>query len=77
MQKILEGKIISLKMANTAVVEVERKIVHPLYKKQMRRSKKYKVDTDGISIEIGQKVRIGSIKKESRDKYFKILKVLK
>lgn len=77
MQKTLEGRIVSLKMANTAVVEVGRKITHPLYKKQMRRSKKYKVDTAGISIEIGQKVRIGSIKKISKDKYFKILTVLK
>lgn len=77
MQKTLEGNIVSLKMDSTAVVEVVRRVAHPLYKKLMKRSKKYKVDTAGMSLELGQKVRIGAIKKISKEKYFKVLKVLK
>ncbi|OGH03037.1 MAG: 30S ribosomal protein S17 [Candidatus Levybacteria bacterium RIFCSPHIGHO2_01_FULL_37_17] len=77
MQKKLEGNIVSLKMANTAVVEITRKVAHPLYKKLMKRSKKFKADTAGLNLEVGQKVKIGAIKKMSKDKYFKVLEVIK
>lgn len=77
MQKTLEGNIVSLKMDSTAVVEVVRRVAHPLYKKLMKRSKKYKVDTAGMKLELGQRVRIGAIKKLSKDKYFKVLTILK
>ncbi|OGH10968.1 MAG: 30S ribosomal protein S17 [Candidatus Levybacteria bacterium RIFCSPLOWO2_01_FULL_36_13] len=77
MQKTLIGKIVSLKTEGTAVVEVTRKTAHPLYKKLMKRSKKYKVDTAGMNLELGQRVKVGSIKKMSKDKYFKVITVLK
>lgn len=76
MQKMLEGNIVSVKMGNTVVVEVTRKVAHPLYKKLMKRSKKYKVDLGGIEVALGDRVRIGEIKPISKDKYFKILKKL-
>lgn len=77
MQKTLEGNIVSLKMNGTAVVEVTRKVAHPLYKKLMKKSKKFKADTSGMELALGQKVRIVSIKKMSKDKYFKVAEVLK
>lgn len=77
MQKTLEGNIVSLKMNGTAVVEVTRKVAHPLYKKLMKRSKKFKADTAGLELVVGQKVRIVSIKKMSKDKNFKVAEVLK
>lgn len=39
--KVLEGKVVSTKMAKTATVLVETRRVHPLYKKAMRRRKKF------------------------------------
>ncbi len=73
MAKILQGKIVSLKMADTAVVQVTRLVPHPIYKKIMRKSKKYKVDTNGVKAELGQEVKIVETRPMSKEKYFKIL----
>jgi len=77
MKKILEGKIVSLKMGNTAVVEVTRKVTHPLYKKLLKRSKRYKADINGITLFLGNSVKIVSTRPISKDKHFKILEVKK
>lgn len=76
MAKIFEGIVVSLKMQNTAVVKVPRRFVHPLYKKVLKKSKKIKADTAGISLAIGDKVRIGEIRPLSKEKSFKVLEVL-
>ena len=75
--KILEGKLISVKMQNTAVVEVNRVKPHPLYKKLIRLSKKYKVDNTGFeNLAIGSEVKIQEIKPISKQKYFRIIEVM-
>ncbi|HBB76498.1 MAG: 30S ribosomal protein S17 [Candidatus Levybacteria bacterium RIFOXYA1_FULL_41_10] len=71
--KTLEGVIVSLKMQNTAVVEVAWRTPHPLYKKLMKKSKKYKVDTSGLDLSLGQIVKIVETKPISKDKHFKVL----
>ena len=40
-KRILEGVIVSDKMDKTIVVKVERRVQHPIYKKFIRKSKKY------------------------------------
>lgn len=70
--RILEGTVISTKMQNTVVVEVTRRTPHPLYKKLMKKSKKFKVDTNGITVREGDRVRIVETKPVSKEKYFKI-----
>lgn len=77
MKKILEGKVISIKMNNTVVVEVTRKVAHPLYKKLLKRTKKYKVDTAGNTLSLEDSVKIVSTKPISKNKFFKILEVVK
>ena len=77
MQKKFEGKIVSLKMNKTVVVEVTRKHKHPLYKKVLTRSKKHKADTGEFSLNLGDRVKIGETKPQSKDKHFKILEVIK
>jgi small subunit ribosomal protein S17 len=72
MSKILQGKVISNKMNNTAVVEVERIVPHPLYKKLLKRSKRYKVETKGQKLEIGETVKIVETRPISKDKHFAI-----
>ncbi len=44
--KTLKGKVISTKMEKTAVVVVEQTWRHPLYKKTVRRAKKYLVHNE-------------------------------
>jgi len=45
MAKILIAVVVSKNMQNTAIVEVVRKTAHTLYKKRIKKSKRYKVDT--------------------------------
>ncbi|HKC14414.1 MAG TPA: 30S ribosomal protein S17 [Patescibacteria group bacterium] len=75
--KAFRGKIISLKMQKTAVVQVQRTIVHPLYKKVLRRRKKYKVDTGDLTLSLGDTVKIVETRPISKDKNFKIEKIIK
>ena len=76
MQKTFEGKVVSSKMQNTAVVEVTRRKPHPLYKKLLKRSTRFKVETGGYSVNIGDKVKIVETRPISKGKYFKIMEVL-
>lgn len=77
MKKIFEGKVLSLKMQNTAVVEVLRYISHPLYKKRLKRTKKYKADLAGLTLSIGDRVKIVEVRPISKDKHFKVLEKIK
>lgn len=75
MSKVLTGKVVSTKMQNTVIVEVVRRTPHKLYKKLMRRSKKYKVDTKGKDVAVGSLVRIEEVKPISKDKHFIIKQI--
>ena len=75
--KAFEGKIVSLKMNKTAVVEIVRRTPHPLYKKLLRRSKRYKADTAGLELVLGQKVKIVETKPMAKGKFFKVMEVIK
>lgn len=75
--KIFEGKVVSIGMTNTVVVEIFRTTPHPLYKKLVRLSKKFKVDTNGFNeIGVGSVVKITETKPMSKGKYFKISEVV-
>ncbi len=77
MQKTLNGKIVSLKSQDTVIVEVTRKVAHPLYKKLMKKTKKYKADAKGQTLSLGDNVKIVSTRPISKDKFFKVLEVTK
>ncbi len=76
MAKTLNGVVTSISMNNTAVVEVFRKTAHPLYKKLLTRSKKYKVETAGKELTVGDRVLIEETKPISKDKHFKLIDVV-
>ena len=63
-------------MQNTAVVEVSRRVPHPLYKKLLKKSKHFNTDTAGKTVEVGNEVRIVEIKPVSKTKYFAIKEVI-
>lgn len=77
MQKVIEGSVLSTKMNGVVVVGVARKVPHPLYKKLLNRSKKYKAALDGKEVKVGDKVKIVSTRPLSKDTHFKILEVIK
>jgi small subunit ribosomal protein S17 len=57
-KRILQGKVVSNAADKTAVILVERKISHPLYKKIIRRSKKYHAHDPENRCQVGQLVRV-------------------
>ena len=57
-KRILQGVVVSDKNAKTVVVEVERRYIHPLLKKTVRRSKRYHAHDETKQFKIGDLVRI-------------------
>ncbi len=57
-KRILQGVVVSDTNDKTVVVRVERRFTHPLYKKTVRRSKKYHAHDEANAAKIGDKVRI-------------------
>ncbi len=70
--KTLEGKVTSTKMEKTVVVIVERRWRHPLYKKIIKRNKKY-LAHDDLGVSIGDTVIIAETKPISKRKKWKIV----
>ena len=73
MPQVKEGVVVSAKMNKTVVVKVNMKVKHPLYKKIIVKSKKFKA-RDEIGVALGQKDKIVETKPFSKDVHFKILK---
>lgn len=67
-KRILQGTVISNKADKTISVLVERKIMHPVYKKYIKKTKKYAAHDEKNSCEIGQVVKIQENKPISRTK---------
>ncbi len=76
MSKIKTGVVISTKMQKTVVVKIVTVVKHPLYKKQIKRSKKIKAH-DEIGVKINDKVKIAETKPTSKSVNFKVLEVIK
>ena len=75
--KTLTGKIVSVKTQNTVSVLVERLWEHPIYKKRIKKSKKYSVHTEKKLTE-GMTVKIADAgKKFSKTKSWQVIEVLK
>lgn len=68
------GTVISDKMEKTVVVSVSRKTRHPLYRKIVLHTKKYKAHNI-IGAKVGDKVQIQETKPLSRDKRFMVTKI--
>ena len=69
--KVLTGKVISNKMKNTLVVEMDRLVSHPMYNKRMYRTTKYHVHSEK-SVEMGTMVKFVASKPISKTKFYKI-----
>ncbi|BBK30218.1 30S ribosomal protein S17 [Allostella humosa] len=54
----MQGVVVSDKGDKTIVVKVERRVMHPLYKKFITRSKKYMAHDEGNGFKVGDTVRI-------------------
>lgn len=73
---ILKGVVISDKMDKTVIVSVSRFIKHPLYGKFYKVSKKYKAHDEENKYKTGDNVEIVETRPISKDKRFKVTKIL-
>mmetsp|Transcript_8704 Transcript_8704/g.12998 ORF Transcript_8704/g.12998 Transcript_8704/m.12998 type:complete len:147 (+) Transcript_8704:37-477(+) len=67
-----EGRVVSTNLQDSAVVRVERLVKHPKYHKRVRLSKKYIIHDPENTAEIGDIVKIASIKPISKRKTFEL-----
>ena len=72
-KRILEGVVVSDKMDKTIVVKVERRVQHPIYKKFIRRSKKYHAHDPENRFKVGDLVRIRECRPISKTKTWEVL----
>lgn len=68
--KTFNGIVVSTKMKDTVVVEVTRRVPHPLYKKLLKKSARFKVHSPNASVKEGDMVTIVETKPVSKDKHF-------
>lgn len=75
-KKVYVGRVLSNKMDKTIVVSVERLIQHPLYKKIVKRSTKFKAHDEKRECKIGDKVSIVEGRPISKEKRWRVLKII-
>ena len=72
----LIGKVVSTKMENTVSVEVTRLVTHPVYKKRIKKHKKFLSHVSNIVPKDGDVVRIISTKPISKNKRWRVSEIL-
>ncbi|MEQ1716321.1 MAG: 30S ribosomal protein S17 [Hyphomicrobium sp.] len=72
-KRVLQGVVVSDKNDKTIVVEVERRYTHPLFKKTVRRTKKYHAHDAANKFKIGDKVSIEETAPISKNKRWIVL----
>ena len=72
----LIGKVVSTKMEDTVSVEVTRLVAHPVYKKRIKKHKKFLSHVSNIVPKDGDVVRIISTKPISKNKRWRVSEIL-
>ncbi len=72
-KRILQGTVISDKGDKTVVVRVDRRFMHPLVKKVVKRSKKFAAHDEANAFKIGDRVRIEECRPISKRKRWQVL----
>jgi len=76
-RKIRIGEVVSNKMQKTIVVKVVRITTHPVYKKVMTKTTKFKVHDEKNEAKIGDKVKIMETRPISKEKRWRFIEVIK
>jgi len=75
-RKVLRGQVTSNKMQKTVVVEVRRKVRHPLYEKYLSRRTKLYAHDENNEAKVGDIVEIMQTRPLSRLKRWRLLRVV-
>jgi len=72
-KRVLQGVVVSDKTDKTIVVRVERRFTHPLFRKTVRRSKKYQAHDATNACKVGDMVRIEECSPISKTKRWTVV----
>ena len=75
-RKIRVGRVVSDKMDKTIVVAVETFVTHPLYKKQIKKTTKFKAHDEKNECGIGDVVKIMETRPLSKDKRWRLVNIV-
>lgn len=76
LRKTRVGTVVSDKMDKTIVVAVKDSVQHPLYKKILKRTKKFKAHDENNEAGIGDRVEIMETRKLSKDVNWRMVKII-
>jgi len=76
-KKVITGTVVSNKMDKTVVVLVERKFIHPTFKKVVKRSKKFRCHDEKNECSVGDFISMREVRPLSKTKRWNLEKILK
>ena len=76
-RKTVVGRVVSDKMDKTITVADERMVQHPLYKKYVKRSTKYKAHDENNEAGIGDVVEIAYTRPLSKTKHWRLVRIVR
>ena len=76
MRKTMVGKIVSDKMDKTVVVAIQDNVKHPLYKKIVKRTVKFKAHDENNACNVGDRVSIMETRPMSKDKRWRVVEII-
>ena len=76
-KQILVGEVIRDKMDKTVVVQVTRRITHPVYGKILKRFKKYNSHVASVVPKVGDVVKITSVRPISKTKRWQVSEIVR
>ena len=72
-KRILQGVVVSDKQDKTVVVSVERQVMHPVYKKIVKESKKFAAHDENNQCKVGDRVSIQECRPISKNKSWTVI----
>ena len=72
-KRILQGVVVSDKQEKTVVVSVERQVMHPVYKKIVKKSKKFAAHDENNQCKVGDRVSIQECRPISKNKSWTVI----
>jgi len=75
-RRVKQGRVASNKMDKTIVVVTETRVPHPVYKKIVRKSVRFKAHDETNSAGIGDTVRIAECRPMSKDKRWRLVEIV-
>lgn len=76
LRKTRVGIVTSDKMEKTVVISVETLVEHPLYKKRIKRTTKFKAHDEQNQCKVGDKVKIVETRPLSKDKRWRVVEIV-